>query len=266
MTADRCNYSLKISLIKSKGFSSKRRWIHVRRERERGRRRERERRSGSAYLANAEKWECLHREKSIKSHRGPRAPRNDKSYLYNATFSRRLINITVFLSQQNACVSFEYKKTARKLQCIKHTRPQQKNAPTRPSCVSKQEFTPLIWIFSLFICFGCRYEGRSADFQVLSSEVKRCKEGLSKLAAWPGVPLLFNPIHQVSKVLFWYFRRPTDSHSNKRDAADIFHHSLSASGNSWTPLTDSRGAFLPNENSLLLFFFSYYYLLPVVVQ
>ena len=105
MAADRCNYSLKISLIKSKGFSSKRRWIHVRRERERGRRRERERRSGSAYLANAEKWECLHREKSIKSHRGPRAPRNDKSYLYNATFSRRLINITVFfIAAECLCV------------------------------------------------------------------------------------------------------------------------------------------------------------------
>ena len=152
MTADRCNCSIKISLIKKnqKGFSSKQRWIHVRRERETERERERERISGSAYLANAEKWERLHGEKSIKSHWGPRAPRNDKSYLYNATFSRCLINIAVrffFLSQQNACVLFDYKKTAWKLQSVKYTRPQQKNAPARPSCVSKQEFTSLSWIF-----------------------------------------------------------------------------------------------------------------------
>lgn len=103
------------------------------------------------------------------------------------------------------------------------------------------------------------------DSQVLSNVVKWCKEGLSKLffshlsksvAAWPGVPLLFNPTHKVSNVLFWYFRWPTDTHSNERDAADIFHHSLCISGNSWTPLTDSRSAIFSEWKQPFFLFFS----------
>lgn len=103
------------------------------------------------------------------------------------------------------------------------------------------------------------------DSQALSNVVKWCKEGLSKLffptwaKAWQRdqESLYFlNPTHKVSNVLFWYFRWPTDTHSNERDAADIFHHSLCISGNSWTPLTDSRSAIFSEWKQPFFSFFS----------
>lgn len=77
-------------------------------------------REGGRTLTNGKKQKCVH-GKALKElfyffklHRGPEAPSGDKSYLYNATSSRSLINITVSFIAAKCPRVFEHEE---RLEC-----------------------------------------------------------------------------------------------------------------------------------------------------
>lgn len=134
MTTDRHNKTLQPSLVKLKQLFSKCKQINECRQ------------NRYAYVENGEQRECY------KRWRGPRAPSNDKSYLYNAAV---LLTLRSVLLQPNGM--FEYNKPPRP--ATNYTSCTHSQA--RPSSVSKWEFTSPIFAVNIL---GCRYECQSWGF------------------------------------------------------------------------------------------------------